>query len=168
MNTKALIEQYTTYNLWANQKMTDWLLSGDPTLREVESKSSFPTINKTISHIWVAEHVWRCRIEQLQWANLQTHHDGITTSQITEDLLLASQWYIHKINEVSESDLDKIISYKLLSGEVGESRLVNIFHHVMNHSTYHRGQLVTMGRELGFTDPPKTDFIQFCRDKSIK
>jgi uncharacterized damage-inducible protein DinB len=36
-----------------------------------------------------------------------------------------------------------------------------IIHHVMNHSTYHRGQLVTMGRELGFMDPPKTDFMQY-------
>jgi uncharacterized damage-inducible protein DinB len=30
--------------------------------------------------------------------------------------------------------------------------------HCMNHSTYHRGQIVTMGRNLGFTDAPMTDY----------
>jgi len=128
----TLIKQYAEYNRWANQKMSDWLCSKDQALMDIEIKSSFPTINKTLSHIWVAEHVWMCRIEN-----------------------------------VSETDLIKLINYKLLSGDTGESSLLHIFHHVMNHSTYHRGQLVTMGRELGFTDPPKTDFIQFCREKRL-
>jgi uncharacterized damage-inducible protein DinB len=29
---------------------------------------------------------------------------------------------------------------------------------VMNHSTYHRGQIITIGRNLGFTDAPMTDY----------
>jgi len=36
----------------------------------------------------------------------------------------------------------------------------------MNHGTFHRGQLVTMGRSLGLTDPPKTDFIHYLREKN--
>lgn len=55
----------------------------------------------------------------------------------------------------SEKDLNISIEYKLLSGEPSQTSVLNIIHHVMNHSTYHRGQLVTMGRELGFIDPPK-------------
>jgi len=163
----TLIKQYAEYNRWANQKMSDWLGSKDQALMDMEIKSSFPTINKTLSHIWVAEHVWMCRIENLKWDNLATRHDGQSMQQIIEDLLLASQWYIDKLKGVSETDLIKLINYKLLSGDTGESSLLHIFHHVMNHSTYHRGQLVTMGRELGFTDPPKTDFIQFCREKRL-
>jgi len=34
---------------------------------------------------------------------------------------------------------------------------------VFNHSTYHRGQLVTMMRQLGETNVPVTDFIAFAR-----
>jgi uncharacterized damage-inducible protein DinB len=30
--------------------------------------------------------------------------------------------------------------------------------HYANHSTYHRGQVVTIGRNLGFTDAPMTDY----------
>ena len=159
----TLIKQYAEYNRWANQKMSDWLCSKDQALMDIEIKSSFPTINKTLSHIWVAEHVWMCRIENLKWDNLATRHEGQSMEQIIEDLLWASQWYIDKLKGVSETDLIKLINYKLLSGDTGESSLLHIFHHVMNHSTYHRGQLVTMMRMLGLEEIPAMDLIVFQR-----
>nr|MBP9197798.1 hypothetical protein [Saprospiraceae bacterium] len=118
-------------------------------------------INKTLSHIWVAEHVWMCRIEGIVWKNLASRHDGQNTKQISEDIILSSTYYINKLYAIDESELHKNIDYKLLSGDTGQSSIFNIIHHVMNHSTYHRGQLVTMGRELGISDPPKTDFMAF-------
>jgi uncharacterized damage-inducible protein DinB len=35
--------------------------------------------------------------------------------------------------------------------------------HVFNHGTYHRGQLVTMLRQVGVTEIPQTDYIAFVR-----
>lgn len=163
MTIQQHLSQYAAYNLWANQLMIDWLLSKDPAIMEKEVNSSFPTINKTLSHIWVAEHVWMCRIEYIAWKNLTSRHDGQNTKQITDDIILSSTYYIDKLHAMDESELLKSIEYKLLSGDTGKSSIFNIIHHVMNHSTYHRGQLVTMGRELGISDPPKTDFIEFGR-----
>lgn len=161
MTIQQHLSHYASYNLWANQQMIDWLLLKDPALLESEIKSSFPTINKTLSHIWVAEHVWMCRIEDIEWKNLAKRHEGKNTIQISEDLIVSSKYYLDKLSNIDEKELEKAIAYKLLSGETGKGTMINIIHHVMNHSTYHRGQLVTMGRELGFTDPPKTDFMAF-------
>lgn len=161
MTIQQHLSQYAAYNLWANQKMITWLLSKDSVLLETEVKSSFPTINKTLSHIWVAEHVWMCRVEGIEYKNLASRHDGQNTKQISEDIVLSSTYYIDKIQTMDINDFDKNINYKLLSGDTGQSSIFNIIHHVMNHSSYHRGQLVTMGRELGISDPPKTDFMAF-------
>jgi uncharacterized damage-inducible protein DinB len=161
MTIQQHLSQYAAYNLWANQLMINWLLSKDSVLLETEVKSSFPTINKTLSHIWVAEHVWMCRVEGIKWENLASRHDGQNTQQISEDIVLSSTYYIDKIHKMNESDFDKTIDYKLLSGDTGQSSIFDIIHHVMNHSTYHRGQLVTMGRGLGISDPPKTDYMAF-------
>ena len=49
MTIQQHLSQYASYNLWANQLMIDWLLSKDPAIMEKEVKSSFPTINKTLS-----------------------------------------------------------------------------------------------------------------------
>ena len=163
MTIKEHLSQCAQYNHWANQSMVQWLLSKDPALMDKQVTSSFPSINKTLSHIWLAEYLWMCRIEGIQWKNLTGRHEGQGTKAISTDLLEASKYYIDKMASASEKDLNISIEYKLLSGEPSQTSVLNIIHHVMNHSTYHRGQLVTMGRELGFIDPPKTDFIQFVR-----
>jgi uncharacterized damage-inducible protein DinB len=161
MSGKDLLFQYTQFNLWANKQMINWLLTKDQNLMNEALISSFPTINKTLSHIWIAEHLWMCRIENIAWSNLINRHDGLTTNDISEDLIASSTYYIDKIIPITESELEERIDYKLLSGDIGHASVMYIIHHVMNHSTYHRGQLVTMGRELGFMDPPKTDFMHY-------
>jgi len=30
--------------------------------------------------------------------------------------------------------------------------------HCINHGTYHRGQIITIARNIGITDPPTTDY----------
>lgn len=108
MTIQQHLSQYASYNLWANQLMIDWLLSKDPAIMEKEVKSSFPTINKTLSHIWVAEHVWMCRIEGIVWKNLASRHDGQNTKQISEDIVLSSTYFIDKLHAIDESELQKI------------------------------------------------------------
>jgi uncharacterized damage-inducible protein DinB len=39
------------------------------------------------------------------------------------------------------------------------------FQHLANHGTYHRGQVVTMLRQLGVTTVPSTDLIAFYRER---
>ena len=39
------------------------------------------------------------------------------------------------------------------------------FQHLVNHGTYHRGQVVTMLRQLGVQGPPSTDLIAFYREQ---
>jgi len=39
------------------------------------------------------------------------------------------------------------------------------FQHLVNHGTYHRGQVITMLRQLGVNGPPSTDLIAFYREQ---
>ncbi len=56
-----------------------------------------------------------------------------------------------------------MISYRGVDGQVFAHTLADLIRHVVNHSTYHRGQLVTMLRQLGHT-PPSTDFTRYLRE----
>jgi uncharacterized damage-inducible protein DinB len=56
-----------------------------------------------------------------------------------------------------------VISYHALDGHPYAHPLEKLMRHVVNHSTYHRGQLATQLRQLGHT-PPNTDFIRFLRE----
>src|SRR5688500_1763003 len=61
-NMKETLLQYTNYNLWANTKLTESLKSIGISLLDQEIKSSFPSLRKTIYHIWAAEQVWYMRL----------------------------------------------------------------------------------------------------------
>lgn len=163
MNLKNHLTDYIRFNLWANTILTDWLLSQDSMLMEFNLQSSFPTINKTLAHIWVAELIWMCRIQNKPYENFLTVCEGKDTKFIVDKLLESSNHFITYIEELNDEDIAKGINYKLLAGTEGHATIAQILQHVVNHGTYHRGQLVTMGRELKITDPPATDYMGYCR-----
>jgi uncharacterized damage-inducible protein DinB len=55
----------------------------------------------------------------------------------------------------------------LLNGTPGRSRIWHIVQHVVNHATYHRGQVTTMLRQLGAASPKSQDLILFYRERGI-
>jgi uncharacterized damage-inducible protein DinB len=63
---------------------------------------------------------------------------------------------------LSDVDLGRVVEYRALSGQAYADPLAGLIRHVVNHSTYHRGQVATQLRQLGKT-PPTTDLIVYLR-----
>ncbi|HET9314036.1 MAG TPA: DinB family protein, partial [Vicinamibacteria bacterium] len=59
------------------------------------------------------------------------------------------------------------LRYRNLQGQEFETPLWQMVQHVANHSTYHRGQLVTMFRQLG-AKAVSTDLIAWDRERAAK
>ena len=66
------------------------------------------------------------------------------------------------VRRLTEADLDRVVSYQTLKGDPFSDPLAKLIRHVVNHATYHRGQVVTMLRQLGI-EPPHTDLIIYYR-----
>ena len=64
---------------------------------------------------------------------------------------------------LSEARLGEAVRYRTLKGDEYENALGDLLRHVLNHSTYHRGQAATQLRQLGAT-PPATDLILYLRE----
>ena len=70
------------------------------------------------------------------------------------------------VQDLGDDGVGRVFEYKLLSGKPGKSAFWQMVQHVVNHGTYHRGQITTMLRQLG-TEPPKsTDLITFHRERA--
>jgi len=63
---------------------------------------------------------------------------------------------------LSEAEFERAVSYRTLAGQPYSDALGGLIRHVVNHSTYHRGQVATQLRQLGHT-PPNTDLITYLR-----
>jgi len=66
-----------------------------------------------------------------------------------------------------EAGVDRVIQYQLLSGQVGSSPFGHLLQHLVNHGSYHRGQVTTMLRQLGVAPPKSMDLLFYYREKTI-
>ncbi|PKF74539.1 DinB family protein [Chryseobacterium sp. PMSZPI] len=157
MGLKTLVDKSVQYNNWVVNKYIDWLSTKSDEQLNQETISSFPTILKTLHHIWETQEYWWSYIAE----NNEFDFEKIATVTSKEDIFNAiknnSQKLADYVESLSEEDLSKNIKIESQWFQCDFSKYEYI-QHVILHGTYHRGQIVTMGRNVGITDAPMTDF----------
>lgn len=153
---KQLIQLYD-YNVWANERVMDHLdtLPGEVFLREVDL--GFKSIAEVISHVVSADNIWFNRIKEEQ--------DSIPAKKAFTDLKEARQEMDELQSQIRDyvsslSDTEKKVSYTMASGRQMENSIAEILQQVVNHGTYHRGNITTMLRSFGYQGV-MTDYIAF-------
>ena len=160
---KKLLQQYATYNIWANDLMIAAMMQMPIGMAEMEMHSSFKTIKTTVIHMWSAEDTWLQRLRHVTdpvWAAAQ--FSG-SFEEVCINWRMSSAAMADYIEELDEAAIAGDVHYKDLKGNSYTTPVAEIIQHVFNHATYHRGQLVTMMRTAGVTTIPGTDFIKFVR-----
>ena len=153
---------YATYNIWANNRLINCLLEQNEKLLTQELKGSYPTIRATLLHIWFAETGWLSRLEGNSWQAAKV----LDFSGSNEALFKALQHTSAAFkNFVASADLEKEIPFEH-KGEKFSIPSREIAQTVFNHGSYHRGQVVMMLRQLGITEIPQTDYIEWVREKA--
>ncbi|MBA4053844.1 MAG: hypothetical protein C0490_03955 [Marivirga sp.] len=156
------IHQHLTYNLWANTKVADTLRIIDNSLYFQENNSSFSSIAKTVLHLWGAQFIWLTRMqgESLsEWpsANVTDKEEAL------DGLIASSSALVSFVKLKDESFLKSMYAYKNMKGEPFVDPYEDTLFHVVNHGTYHRGQIITMLRQGGVATVPSTDLIHYLR-----
>lgn len=160
---KQLLSALTRYEYWANEKLLPLVLSLSEAQQQKEIVSSFPSVYKTCLHMWDASSIWWQRVqkhEQIVIPSLSFHP---SIKDITNGILHQDQQWIDWVGEATEEMLLEKLAYKNMKGDPFEQPVSEILLHLPNHGTYHRGQLVTMLRQLGIEKMPQTDYILFSR-----
>ena len=162
MNVSTHLKQVVNYNLWANKKIAEVLvqLSAEESNKEIQS--SFSSIRKTVYHIWDAEFIWLKRLDGLSLSTFPSKEfdDFIALNTF----ITSSEDWVNRVKEEQEDFFAKKCTYKNIAQKEFTSSHSEMIAHCMNHSTYHRGQLVTMLRQVGKTELPSTDMIAYFRE----
>lgn len=162
---KELLRQFAAYNTWANQKLCEVILSLPPELHTKELLSSFTSLHETLLHMWGAEGIWWQRIRlQENVVSPAANFSGSTQDVVNALLMQNRQWEMF-VNNATDMALDHVFSYYSLKKENFKQPTYQVLLHIMNHNTYHRGQLVSMLRQLGVQKIPQTDYIIWTRKK---
>jgi uncharacterized damage-inducible protein DinB len=154
------------YDAWANRRLLDACAALAPEQFTKDLGSSFRSVRDTMAHIMGAEWLW---LERFQGRTARLP----SGDQFPDLASLRTRWteverdLLAYVGGLSAADLERSFDYWDMKGNPHTSLLWQTLQHVANHSTYHRGQVTTLLRQLG-AKPIGTDLIGFYRERAAQ
>ena len=149
------------YHHWATNLIVSAVRALTPEQFTQDLGSSFPSVRETLVHVFTADRAWLGRLEGQAppRANAGEFADLASLLEVWEPVL--TRW---PIVVASLGDPGRLIEYKSFAGDPFSNTLGQVVRHVVNHGTYHRGQVATMLRQLG-AQAVSSDLISFYRER---
>jgi uncharacterized damage-inducible protein DinB len=178
------IQTLYSYNCWANERLFGALEKVSEHELAAPVQSSFPSIRDTVFHILFAEWLWLKRWQGCSPRSTLTDPDaspatwhtltpgGIPTAQELATLagLMSFADSIEQerrefLGGLNEDVLQAKLQFTDMAGTPYAAPLVQLMQHLVNHGTYHRGQVTTMLRQVG-AKAASLDMLYFFRERA--
>ena len=151
------------YHYWARDRMFDAVEKLSPQQYKEDLHNSFRSIHDTLVHVYAAESVWCSR-----WHGESP--GALSSAGVFADFnALRTAWAAHEtkmrtfLESLGASGVERVIEYKSFAGQPSKQPYWQMLQHVVNHASYHRGQVTTMIRQLNATPPASMDLITYYR-----
>lgn len=156
------------YNYWARDRVLEAVsaITSEQFIRPMGN--SFSSVRDTVAHICAAERIWITRLkgEKLQGIEKPHRLPDIDTSRKEWAELEAE--IREQLARLGSEAVERTIEYQDLRGNDQSDVLWQMLQHMVNHGTYHRGQITTMLRQLDAAPPKSMDLIAFYREQKRK
>jgi uncharacterized damage-inducible protein DinB len=153
------------YNYWARDRLLDAVAALTEEQFTREMRNSFGSVRDTIAHICDAESIWLSRWMGRQPTGFQK------LDRIPDFAAALKEWaelereMRNVLRKVGPEGVQRSIEYRDMRGAVQSDVFWQMVQHVVNHGSYHRGQVTTMLRQLGAHPPKSMDLIAYYREK---
>ena len=158
--TTSTLRRLFDYNEWANARTLQSVEGLTPEVLVRDLSSSFRSIAETLAHIVSVEWVWLRRWKGVSPSSVPEWAADTDRRSLGQRLREIEQGRAAFLASLGEADLDRVILDTNFKGEAWRCTLRNMLLHLVNHSTYHRGQVATMLRQVGAV-PLATDLLLF-------
>ena len=164
MSLSKLTTNYASFNEWANTTIVQWLKTVDSALLYKQTLSSFTSIDYTLQHMLRTQNFWVAFINEQDTSKINWAIRENEVEKIMNEILISSEKLSSVCSSFTEESLETTLHLNMPWAKNNLSRYEYIIH-IVNHSTFHRGQIITMARSLGMsTGIPNTDYNIFnCR-----
>jgi uncharacterized damage-inducible protein DinB len=150
------------YDEWATNKLIDAAEKVDTAGLQKDLGTSFGSLFGTLLHTYGAQALWLARWKHSPNPGLATVEQIPTLEELKSRWQKLRMEFREFLNSKTDDELQSAHSYTDLKGNPWSELLYQQIQHLMFHSMYHRGQVVTLLRQLGQT-PPQTDLIAYYR-----
>jgi uncharacterized damage-inducible protein DinB len=153
------------YNYWARDRVLAAVDALSTEQFTCAVTSSFGCVRDTLVHVLSAESVWLSR-----WKG-EARTGFLQNSDFPDSATLRKAWQEDEakmrafFETMDDAGLARVIDYKAFNGQPFSNPLYQMVQHVVNHGSYHRGQITTLLRQLGVAPPKPLDLIAFYREQ---
>lgn len=168
LGSAAEIRELFAYDRWASRRILDTVskLTHDQFTRDLGS--SHPSVQATLAHLLAANWVWLERWGGRSPSGLPDAGWDVDTFEALRvkwtEVENAQREFVEGL---ADEELEHPLSYRNTRGEPFEQPLWQLLRHAVNHASYHRGQVVTMLRQLG-AEAVSTDLVLFHREAETR
>jgi uncharacterized damage-inducible protein DinB len=153
------------YHYWATDRMLTAVEPLSPEQFVRDMGNSFRSVRDTLSHLQSAEWVWLSRFQGSSPTSALPHERFADVAAVRTAWAETEAGLRAFAESLDEAGLERVLEYRLLSGQEAATPIAHLVQHLVNHGTYHRGQVTTMLRQLGAAGPKSLDLITFYRER---
>lgn len=161
MSRDTLRDLYA-YNAWANRRTVDSLEPLAPAALTAPMAGSFRSLRDTLVHVIGAEWIWWQRCIGERPKGLFDVNDFPDVPSFRAKWPEIDRGYSSLVND---ADLNEQITYMNRHGNQYTYSVETILINNVNHSSYHRGQIVTLLRQID-AKPAVTDYLLWVDERS--
>src|SRR6476646_569309 len=142
--TPGEISKLFEYNRWANARTLDPVsaLTAEEYGRALGG--SFPSVRDTLAHVYAAEWIWLERWQGRSPRGLPAAQEVPSLDALREKWKDVAERQTAFVESLAAPRLSEVVTYVNVRGETWSYPLGEMLVHLVNHSTYHRGQVATM------------------------
>jgi len=159
--TKEYFTTLANYSNWADNIIIEWLRQINDEQWEQSIESSFSSIKETTIHMVSAKRIWVDFWTKIPNPVYLSSEFKSTKNELISIWQKTSADLKNFIENFPEEDYDQPVSFIYPNGQVGQMIFWQTFPHYVNHATYHRGQLITLLRQAGFSNFSNTDLARY-------
>lgn len=152
------------YNRWVSDTVIGWLNQLSDQQWNQCMTSSFGSIRDTTLHLVSAEKIWLDFWQQTPDPQFLSRTFTGTKQELIQIWIQTSAAVQAVIGSYPKEQYDQPVRFGW-QGAAWQMTFWQTVAHFTNHATYHRGQLVTLLRQAGFTDLSSTDLATFLRNR---
>ncbi|HUL73850.1 MAG TPA: DinB family protein [Vicinamibacterales bacterium] len=154
------------FNYWARDRLLSAVGTLTPEQYSRDLGSSFRSVRATLVHMYSAEWIWYTRWQGTSPTTPLSVDDYPDLSTLRAAWVALESQIRSYLDRVGEAGASRVMEYKLINGQPGKSVFWQMLQHVVNHGSYHRGQVTTMLRQLGAAPSKSMDLITFYRERA--
>lgn len=164
MISKRDLRMLTRFSAWANMRLFTLLSVLPAEVVTARHPSSHGSIAMTLGHANVVDLIWQAHLLGRDHGFKTRNTDReVPMGVLISDQVALDQWYVDYADALTAPAHDEVVDFDFIDGGAGAMTRGHMILHVVNHKSYHRGNVANLLHHAG-VHPPIMDLPVFLRD----